>query len=114
MDELDIRAEKFVFVEHLDAAKSFDLSQRAAGMLGDRQSLAAGELPFFPIDLRRRVAGAARRETHRQQAVVGGAEPLTLHSSDVVEVRGLLRLLLQIAAVAVRKARANTAIAQRP
>ena len=87
--------------------------ERAAGVLGDRQAEAAGVLPFFTVNLRRRVAGAARREAHGQQAVVRCAEPFALHPRDVVEVGGLFGLLLQVAAVAVGKARANAAVAQR-
>ena len=87
--------------------------ERTAGVLGDRQPYAAGKFPFFPIDLRRRVAGAARCEAHRQHAVVRCTEPFPFDPRDVIEIRGLLRLLLQIAAVAVRKTRANAGVAER-
>src|SRR5688572_9670394 len=113
MNELHVRAEQLVFVEHFDAAKSFDLSERTAGVLGDRQPYAASKFPFLPVNLGRSVAGAARREAHRQQAVVRYAEPFLLNPSDVVEVGGLFRFLLQIAAVAVRKPRANAGVAER-
>lgn len=62
MDELHVGAEKLVFEQDFDAAKFFDLAQRASGVLRDRQSEAAREFPFLLVGFRRRVAGAARGE----------------------------------------------------
>ena len=50
-------------------------------------------LPFLSINLRRRVAGAARREAHGEKTVIRCAEPFAFYPRDIVEVGGLLSAL---------------------
>ena len=112
VNQLNVGAKQLVVVEHLDAAEAFDLGDGTAGVLGDRQADAAREFPFFAVDLRRRVAGAAGGKAHGQKSVIRRTEPFPFDPRDIVEVRGLFGFELQVAAVAVGKARADAAVAQ--
>src|SRR5437867_2322524 len=56
VNELDVRAEQLVAVQHLDAAEFLNLLQRAPRVLRDGQAQAPGVLPFLSVHLRRRVA----------------------------------------------------------